>query len=244
MVLTAPSVFSTPWKKIVDSVQALAESHHSLALNIEVDVERPLRDFANTNREMKAVPTMSGNLLSLAKDLDEANKAAKKQREKGGKASADKVASATSAVENAQGQWDSQAPYVFEQLQAADETRLNHLRDLLTQYQTHVIESASGTSSSEEETLNALLNVQTADEVSTFVAKAIAGQPVRDATTASSSRPPPPVHTTSSTLAPTTSAGSQGDDGSSHRSSSGQRNPQLNLPLLTNCSARSSPRTS
>jgi hypothetical protein len=164
---------------------------------------------------------MSGNLLSLAKDLDEANKAAKKQREKGGKASADKVASAANAVENAQGQWDSQAPYVFEQLQAADESRLNHLRDTLTQYQTHVIESASATSSSEEETLNSLLNVQTSDEISTFVAKAVAGQPQRDVTTASSSRPAPPVHTTSNTLAPTTSA-SQPDDGSSHRSSSGQ----------------------
>ena len=221
MVLTTDSVLSTPWKKLVQSIQALAESHHNLALNIEVDVERPLRDFTNTNREMKAVPTMSGNLMSLAKDLDEANKAAKKQREKGGKASADKVASVTTAVENAQGQWDSQAPYVFEQFQAADESRLNHLRDVLTQYQTHVIELSSANSASEEETLNALLNVQTSDEVSTFVLKATAGLTPRDTTTASSSRPRPVAQRTSSTLAPTTTPTSQGDDGSSHRADSG-----------------------
>lgn len=210
---------------MVNSVQGLAESHRNLALNIEVDVERPLRDFASSNREMKAVPTMSGNLLSLAKDLEEANKAAKKQREKGGKASADKVASAASAVENAQAQWDSQAPYVFEQLQAADEHRLNHLRDVLTQYQTHIIESSSATNSSEEETLNALLNVQTSDEVSTFVMKTTANQPTRDLSviSPSSSRPAPPVHTVSGGLVPTTSA-SQGDDGSSHRSSQGECN--------------------
>jgi hypothetical protein len=205
---------------MLNSIQLLAESHHNLAINIEADVERPIRDFSNTNREMKAVPTMSGNLLSLAKDLEEANKSAKKQREKGGKASADKVASAASAVENAQAQWESQAPYVFEQLQAADEHRLNHLRDVLTQYQTHVIESASATNSAEEETLNALLNVQTADEINTFVMRTTSNQPLRDDTSAPLSRPPPPVQTPSETLAPIPSA-SRGDDGSSHRSSTG-----------------------
>ena len=215
--LTTGSVFSTPWQKIISSIQALSESHRALAINIELDVERPLRDFASTNREMKAVPNMSGNLTSLAKDLEDANKAAKKLREKGGKASADKVANAVSTVESAQGQWDSQAPYVFEGLQAADEGRLNHLRDVLTQYQTHVIESVSSVSSSAEECLNALLNVQVADEIKTFAMKTSAAQPStqQETSTATSSTARGP----STTLAPTVSA-TQADDGSSHRSSS------------------------
>jgi hypothetical protein len=220
--LTNNSVFSTPWQKIISSIQTLAESHHALAINIEIDVERPLRDFATTNREIKAVSTMSGNLMSLAKDLEDANKTAKKLKEKGGKASADKVANAASTVENAQGQWDSQAPYVFEQLQAADESRLNHLRDVLTQYQTHVIESVSSVSSSAEECLNALLNVQVADEVKTFAMKISATQSStqREISIATSSRSEGPAPGPSTTLSPITSA-TQADDGSSHRSSSG-----------------------
>jgi hypothetical protein len=171
---------------------------------------------------MKAVPTMSGNLMSLAKELEDANKAAKKLREKGGKASADKVANAASTVENAQSQWDSQAPYVFEQLQAADESRLNHLRDVLTQYQTHVIESDSSVNSSAEECLNALLNVQVADEIKTFAMKTSGAQPStqRDTLTATPSRSEGPARSQGTTLSPTTSA-TQADDGSSHRSSSG-----------------------
>jgi len=168
------------------------------------------------------VPTMSGNLMTVAKDLEDAHKAAKKLREKGGKAPADKVANAASMVETAQGQWESQAPYVFEQLQAADESRLNHLRTVLTQYQTHVIESVSAVSSSAGECVNALLNVQVADEVKTFAMKANAGQPSvqRDTSAVAPSRPGGSAHGPSTSLAPTTSA-SQADDRSSLRSSSG-----------------------
>ena len=228
--LTNDSVFSTPWQKIISSIQTLSESHRALAINIELDVERPLRDFATTNREMKAVPTMGCNLTSLDKDLADENKAAKTLREKCGKASADKVANAVSTVENAQGQWDSQAPYVFEQLQVADEGRLNHLRDVLTQYQTHVIESVSSVSSSAEECLNALLNVQVADEIKTFAMKTSAAHPSTQqetsVATSSTARGP------NITLAPTSSA-TQADDGSSHRSSSGTyiQNFILLLPL-------------
>jgi hypothetical protein len=217
----------------VTSTETLANSHYILAQNIGQDVEVPLRDFATSNREMQAMATITGNLQAIGRDVDTAQKKADKLKEKGGKAAAGKVASAASDVENAQGQWDSQAPYVFERLQAVDEARVDHLRNVLTQYQTHVIESSSTISTSAEECLNALLNVQTADEIKTFALKAtrnVSG--TTPTSTAAKRRMSRADHQSSSaadpsaSLSPTTSNAApvppvpRLDDGSSQRSSS------------------------
>ncbi|KAI9710860.1 MAG: hypothetical protein M1812_007312 [Candelaria pacifica] len=169
-------VFSTPWQKIVSSTESLAQSHHILAQKIEIDVERPLREFAAKNREMQAISTMQGNLASLARDMEGAQKKSDKLKDKGAKA-AGKVASATSEIESATSQWESQAPFVFEKLQAVDESRLNHLRDVLTQFQTHEVDQVERNRVTAEECLNALLNVETADEIVTFAAKTTEGRP-------------------------------------------------------------------
>lgn len=102
----------------------------------------------------------------LAKDIANAQRKAAK----GGR----KADGANSAVQDTTRQWDSQAPYVFEQLQALDEARVNHLRDVLTQFQTHELDSIEKSRASAESILNALLSVETADEINTFVAKATA----------------------------------------------------------------------
>ncbi|TKA65801.1 hypothetical protein B0A49_06883 [Cryomyces minteri] len=164
-------VFSNPWQKIVTSTESLAESHHLLAQKIEADVERPLRDFASTDREMQAMSTIQGNLTAMAREIDGAQKKADKLKEKGAKAAAGKVANATSDVDNARSQWASQAPFVFEKLQAVDESRLNHLRDALTQYLTHEVDQVERDRVTAEQCLNVLLNVETADEIKTFALK-------------------------------------------------------------------------
>ncbi len=200
-MLTFISVFRTPWQSIVSSMQSLAESHSILATKMESDVERPLKDFQSKNREMQGISTIQGNLAAMAKDLDGAQK--KAQKLAGGKSNANKIASATSEVDVANSAWDSQAPYVFEQLQALDESRVNHLRDVLTQFETHEVDLVERNRITAESCLNALLNVNTAEEISTFVARNTgADQNVprrlasRSATISSStaeSIPPPPV---------------------------------------------------
>ena len=154
-------------------MQALAESHAMLASRMESDVERPLKEYQQKNREMQAMSTIQGNLAAVAKDFDNAHRKAGKLS--GGKSSANKVANATSDVEAANQQWESQAPYVFEQLQSLDETRINHLRDVLTQLETHEVDLVERNRISAESCLNALLNVNTADEISTFVARTSGG---------------------------------------------------------------------
>lgn len=165
-----------PWSSLVNSLETLADSHHTLATKIENDVEKPLRDFQSTNREMQAMSTIQGNLASMAKDIDRAVKNSERLQTKGGKATTNKVASASSDVENANQQWESQAPYVFENLQALDETRLNHLRDVLTQYQTHEVDLVERNRVTAEQCLNILLNVETQDEIKTFALRTLSSR--------------------------------------------------------------------
>lgn len=169
-------VFSTPWHKIVSATESIAESHHQLAQKIEADVERPLREFSATNREVQAMTNITGNLAAMSKEIDTAKKKSEKLREKGAKAAASKVAAAVGDVESATIAWETQAPYVFEKLQAVDESRLNHLRDALTQFQTHEVDQVERNRITAEETLNVLLNIETADEIKTFVLRTQDGE--------------------------------------------------------------------
>lgn len=140
--------------------------------------------------------TIQGNLASVGKDLETAQKRVEKV--KSGKSSSTKVANATADVDAASQQWESQSPYVFERLQTLDENRVNHLRDVLTQLQTHELDQLEKSRVSAESCLNALLNVDTTDEISAFVARSSGGRPrsARQhsrAATNNTLSPPPPV---------------------------------------------------
>ncbi|RDW79550.1 hypothetical protein BP6252_04188 [Coleophoma cylindrospora] len=170
-------IFTAPWQKIVSSVDSIAESHKRLSERIEKDVEQPLRGFTASNKEMQAMVSVQGNLSSMAKELEDAKSQSEKLSRKGGKASAQKVEAATSRLETANGQWDTQAPFIFETLQALDERRLNHLRDVLTQLETHEADQVERSRVTAEQTLNSLLEVDTAQEVKNFARDAVAGKP-------------------------------------------------------------------
>ncbi|KAK5072879.1 Suppressor of Profilin deletion [Lithohypha guttulata] len=146
----------------------MAQSHENLAAKIQADVENPLRQYPTTSRELQQMGNVSGNLSAIAKELANAQKKAQKLDAKGGS----KAEDAKSSVDDATSQWESQAPFVFEQLQALDEARVNHLRDVLTQFQTHELDAIERGRVSAESCLNALLNVETADEIKTFATRA------------------------------------------------------------------------
>lgn len=180
---------------------------------------------------MKGMNNMLGNIQALAKELEKAEQKAGKLQEKGGRADVDKVASAANEVENAQGQWESQAPYVFERLQELDEQRLENLRNALTQYTTYAIESQNAGTSTAEECLNALLNVQTIDEIQTFAMKSTTNPPRTSRLDPPGSRAGPSSRAggessafspseSSNALAPTISLNRPGPDGGAARNNS------------------------
>lgn len=173
-------VFELPWQRLVAATESLAQSHETLAHEIEVDVERPLREYSLKNREAKTMTNMQNDLMNLAKSLEAAQKKADKLKDKKSRGSA--KSSANAAVEDARTQWESRAPFVFEKLQAVDEHRLNHLRDVLTQLQTHESDQVERSRQSAESCLNALLNVDTSEEINTFALKASGGRTAEPAT--------------------------------------------------------------
>lgn len=209
------SIFQTPWDKILQSADAIASSHQLYASNIEKDVEQALRAFQN-RREMQNINTISTNLQSMAKELDEAQERSAKLTKKGGRANAQKVDQATSRLEAAQQQWESQAPFIFESLQALDEQRVNHLRDVLTQLMTHEVDQAARTQTSAEDVLNTLLEVQTDQEIKNFVNKTTASRAKLEKGPAStrqgSAAGTPSLAGRTSSLAPASISGHRDDD--------------------------------
>ncbi|ETS82327.1 hypothetical protein PFICI_04203 [Pestalotiopsis fici W106-1] len=196
--------FQVQWDKIVQSAEGIAMSHHLFATKIEQDVETPLRTF-NTKKEMQNMQTIQGNLQNMAKELDDAQKKSDALNKKAGKASTAKIDQAASRLDAATNQWESQAPFIFETLQALDETRLNQLRDVMTQYGTYEGEEAQSKQAEAETVLNSLLDYHTGNEIQAFVAKTTVGKPRLQARPPNSARAPSSLGTASASLAPTAS---------------------------------------
>lgn len=170
------SVFSGPWHKIVESTASLAGVHNMFAQKIADEVEKPIRDFATRNSDWAGMKSLESNLTAIAKSIQSAEDKADKLQKRGQKAKPQQVAEAASAVSNAQAEWDSQAPFVFEKLEVADEARCNNLRDALTRLQTLELDTATSTSQSAEAILGTLLDISAADETKTFANRATLGR--------------------------------------------------------------------
>lgn len=185
----------------------MAKSHALFTDRVEKDVEMPLRMFSS-NKDMMQLDIFKQNLNSMAKELEDAQEKSDKLARKGGKASAMKVDAASTRLVSANSQWDSQAPFIYEQLQEQDERRLNHLRDVLTQYETHEAEQLDRCQKSVESTLGAMLEIDTHIEIISWATSVTAGKQViqrqgrQQSTTGSSitaATPPRPTPTPRST---------------------------------------------
>ena len=169
---TALGVFQTPWQRIVSSIEEIAQSHETFASKVDTDVETPLRQWATRSREMQSLNTSQGSLTAVVKEIDTAARKAEKSKNK-----PDRAAQANGTVDDAAAQWDAQAPLVFDQLQTADESRLNVLREVLTLYQTHENDQIERSRATTESCLSSLLTIETADEIKTFAARTINSRP-------------------------------------------------------------------
>ena len=174
MTADRKSVFAAPWTTITSSIETIADSHAALASKIEAEAEQPLRQFASSSREMSAVSTMRGNLVAMAKDVDKAQQKLSKIQNKGDRADSSKVASFNQELETALSDWKSQAPYVFENLQALDDSRFSRLKESLTQLVMNDNEAAQRSSSAwAPGCLDAVLNTQPSDEITAFALRSV-----------------------------------------------------------------------
>lgn len=119
---------------------------------------------------------VEGSLSNLADQIDVAEKKSDKLKRRGTKAQAAKVAEAANGLEKVMNEWESQAPFVFEKLQACDEVRIGNLRDALTQYHTLEADCAQRAMQLAQESLTTLLDVNTSDEIKAFAARTTNGK--------------------------------------------------------------------
>ncbi|ROV99504.1 hypothetical protein VMCG_06422 [Cytospora schulzeri] len=206
------SIFQPSWDKILHSTDAIAASHHLFSQRVEKDVESPLRQF-NSRKDVQNMQTMSSNLSTIAKELEDAQEKVEKLSKKGGKANALKVDTANARLESASSQWESQAPFILETMQALDEQRCNHLRDVLTQLQTHEVDQTDRLRAAANDALTTILEADTSREVDNFVAKVTATRQ-----SSSLNAPQPPSTADSSLAPPPPTAGSYDNDARSEHS--------------------------
>lgn len=235
-------MFQGPWTRIATSTVALATSHQEFAHRIEAEVERPLRDFTNRNQEWSGIKSMEVNLAAAAKAVDVAEEKEQKVKRRGAKAKQQQITEAANAVNHASGEWESQAPFAFEKFQAADESRCNHLRDVLTTWQTLELDQAQRNMQAAEATLNVILDINTSDEIKGFVNKVTAGKDkierLRSRTTSSGG--PPGVPSTPSIVADdSVSVQSSGSGGGSGGGGLSRLSTYRPSPLSTNTSSGS-----
>lgn len=124
--------------------------------------------------------TIQSNLTTLSKELIDAQEKADKLSKKGSKASAQKVEAAATRLESATSTWDAQTPFIFEKLQSLDEFRLNILRDVLTQYETHEVDCIERSRTTVESTIGSLIEVDTQTEISNWATNVTAGKQKRE----------------------------------------------------------------
>lgn len=175
--------------------------------------------------------TVASNLATMARELEDAKEKVEKLSKKGGKASALKVDTATARLESASSQWESQAPFILETLQALDEQRCNHLRDVLTQYETHEVDQSDRLRASANDALATIVEADTSLEIENFANRVTAGKPkverrtpgiTRQSTSTnvptrqSTSTNNQPPSTADSSLAPPTSFSQMADNRSNH----------------------------
>lgn len=227
------SIFQPSWDKILRSTDAIAASHHLFAQRVEKDVEHALRQFQN-RKDVQNMQTMSTNLSTIAKELEDAKDKVEKLSRKGGKASALKVDTATARLESASSQWESQAPFILETLQALDEQRCNQLRDVLTQLETHEVDQSDRIRAAANDALATIIEADTAREVENFASKVTAGKqkvekrpPMTERTPTvtrqSTSTNVQPPSTADSSLAPPSTSFSQMEDNRSNHSAQEER---------------------
>ncbi|CAI6091255.1 unnamed protein product [Clonostachys chloroleuca] len=181
-------VFQHSWSRMVESAEIVAHSHHQFSERVERDIEFPLRNF-HQRKDVVNINNISQNLAAMAKALEDAQHTTEKMAKKGGRPNPQKVTDATAKLESATQQWDSQAPFIFETLQALDESRINVLRDLLTQYQTHEADCAQKVQDNATEVLTQVIEVSTETEIRAFATRVTAGKarlPTRSSTRRSS----------------------------------------------------------
>ena len=154
------------WKDLEKSTRESSRGSQVFATRIRQDVEQPIRQFVKTTQwtDVKGLHDMFD---SLAESYSSYEQQLEKLHRKPGK-NQQQMNIAQHSLDETRSQWESQAPYVLEQIQTADEGRLAYLKSALTTFVTVEEDRYKMSLKESEVILNSVLSFEPSNEVSAF----------------------------------------------------------------------------
>ncbi|KAG0342851.1 hypothetical protein BG004_005567 [Podila humilis] len=135
--------FAAPWEKLSLESTELATLHGQFSLRITNEIERPLRDFPKTHPEWQNLALAEANCSRIAKEFEEKQAKVTKytravERVSGKKAEAaeQKLMDYTKQLESTRTAWRLEGPVVLQKYHTVDHCRLEHLKQMVTEFET------------------------------------------------------------------------------------------------------------
>ncbi|CAN6674642.1 hypothetical protein TRVA0_059S00386 [Trichomonascus vanleenenianus] len=157
---------SPTWTLVVASVEQSASSAKVFSHKLHAEIESPLRNFSSRSNQFQDVKQLQEGLTQLARQLVHAEE--KLQHQRGNEEHQIQLAESRSS-------WESQAPYLTEQLEVVDEARLVLVKDSLTRMQTLEVDRAQGSIKEAEKSLNSILSFEPYEDMNSFASKVASG---------------------------------------------------------------------
>ncbi|KAG0199810.1 hypothetical protein BGX28_006983 [Mortierella sp. GBA30] len=134
--------FTAPWEKLSAESTELAALHGQFSLRISNEIERPLRDYARINSEWQNLPLAETNCNRIAKEFDEKQakvtkytRAVEKVSGKKAETAEQKLMDYTKQLESTRTAWRLEGPIVLQKYQSVDQSRLEHLKQVITTFE-------------------------------------------------------------------------------------------------------------
>lgn len=154
--LQRSGLFEAIWLAVVRSTGEVADASNSLAHKIQHDVEQPLRRYCAKSPQWMDMKVLQDELETLGQNFKNSVDHRKKKH--------------GDSPEEVRSQWENQAPYILEQVETIDESRLGHLKNLLTTFGTLEADKSEKTMKISETVLNGILSYEPIDDVAAYAA--------------------------------------------------------------------------
>lgn len=160
--LQRSGLFEATWTSLLRSTHESANASNSFAHKIHQDVEQPLRRYTSQSSQWQDMRVLQNELDTLSHTFNDAER--KKKH-----------------TDEVRAQWEAQAPYILEQVETIDTSRLGLLKNLLTTFGTIEADKSEKSLKVSEGLLNNVLSYEPTDDIAAFAAVVGKGDAVHHA---------------------------------------------------------------
>ncbi|OLL22803.1 Cytoskeletal protein syp1 [Neolecta irregularis DAH-3] len=164
--------FNAIWQRILETTIELGASHSTFASKLAEEIEFTLLAFEAHDEDWHGMRHVESNIASLAKYVELAEGKVEKVKKKG-KALPTKVEQVLESMSIVRGQWETEAPFVFERFQAIDERRLEFIKDIYHKYENLEIEQAKRKTEISDGVLLDIGNLSVKSEIDNYVQRSL-----------------------------------------------------------------------